>query len=964
MVDTSQTFSQVRLIIATALLFYPNSIFRIARLASNKLTTLVVREVALIEDILASLEFIGRSRQIPTDTTNLSNAYTALLALDASESVKNRPELSTFSRNIGKFARDISTPVVDSGEIVMSGEEAKIAVRTNFDELKTVHDQMVRVVKNIRDLRTVYDDLDIPSLVASTAFTNIRSQLDIMQSVVETGDQVSLEEKSKSMLLKSLAAKSAVSIVSDTEPPSELLYRGPSNPYPTSRKYHGRVIGSGTPASVLSESGPWELPMSADLELSVDGGASTVIDLSVLYGATLTTRNSAPFNQGAGDSRLFVLVDPEVYEGQVTGGGIGDADLSFSSPVSLGYKHVGAPIHFPGIWSPGNTDEYPRYINHLGLLATVATGSFDSGTQILTASTWGAGRANFDPSDVGKYIQDNTVPGRWEIYEFIDATHIKVRAPSLDFTFGLTVRGVEGTSGNVLFAPALVVPLAPTWIFEKALIGPTSKAAQLTGVDQTAVDLAADLNGNNGSSIDENKLGYYCEAYVSPTDPDRVSIRAVSTDPYLKVAASHIASKLAAGGGYDLYTDSAHRVLGLFIGEQDSGDLLYPTELAEYINQNVSGATASVIETDQASGAARTAYNASTIVDASADFVVLGVAAGWQVELVGGTHGGMYRVELATATELTLAGVTFSAAEDVRYRLFTQQIQIESDSDSRGSSVEVVSGPAEMGFPTGVQYGSILYFEALDNHGAAQVFSNVEEGDQLTTKYGTVTILGNEDGVLELSSGLPAADEKIQFEVRSAAASQYGELSESLTVWVKSKSLLRKYGFDESLDQLDSALSTVFASARGQQLVRRKARKMLVDLLSILTGEPLRADEYREPVPTASLNLKGILDAFSSPDEDTVSTVLSTLEDRGFDRAAALLLEADLSEVFAANDETATYAGAITSAVRTALYDLPAVSGEYRDVQDEMQFELENLEIDDPEVVVEEDEDWFEEYDL
>jgi hypothetical protein len=1066
-IDNRASHSQMMEIAGTTFLLNQDSIFHVARLAANRLLTLVNNEIELIEDMLVAIQYVGRSEKPARDSSSLNNSYTALLALDASTTVKDRPELNRFSKNTLKFAEGFRDTVTKNGEIVMTGEEAKSAVASNLASLKTVHTRILAALTNISELLTKYDSVDVPTRVASSAFSNIRTGNRNMLQLLESGTDQDVEQKSKSMLLKSLVSKAMVSLVADAKVPSELKYRGPGNPFPGD-VYAGRAAGSGTAASMLTLSGPWILPLDSDLDIAVDGAAAVSIPLGGLEGATLYGRNVEDFDATADDNKLYISVDDTLYQGVITSNAPDFANCTDSRVVlvmdgsdNLGYKHLGVPIQFAG-FADSATDVYPRVVTDFGTLGNVSTHTWNASARRVTATAWGAGRTNFVAGDVGRYLKDS-LTARYEILEFEDANNVIVGGSGVP-TGALELKGGDGTDADIEFSPSLsyeirrsrsqfrldgvgtagtadaftgyllvpsggsIVPSsvvvrkngsgyglgAPVAtddgagnivgaglggvvnyvtgailvvetgtdvftagdvadvdaIYENpdrqglpVYVGPAVKSAYITVGSRTAAQVAADLaaNSNAGTGNTYGALAPFVDSKVSPLDPTKVALSArTKAAPFLRVVDSYYKVNATTPEAAVTEQQSAHAMLGLSVGEQDSGILLQPEELAAYIAESLTTVGTEVEETDLLEGTLSTVIRTSTVQDSSADFVTDGVVAGHQVEILDGVAAaGIYRVDSVAATVLTLRDVTFGGREDgLRYRVFAEQVKISSKSTEAGSSIAAEVTPTELGLPTDTQFGTLPQFEAVNSRGALLSFDGVLEGDYLSVGGDVVEISAVASTLLSLASPISSDVEDAQFSITSRGYQAYDELKTGLDDLSSSKSLLGAYGFDESLDQLDAALSPMLAAGRGLSAPKSRATAMLAHLLSVMTSSPRRSSEYPTSIPTADSNIEDSLGAYDAPAVDSVNRMIDGFQQRNYGRAVDLLVDGDVEGFFSTDEETASYGGAFMKASREALGTFDPVPNTFIGVGESVDVPLQEYEGEDIEEEIEEDDGW------
>ena len=84
--NTEQEYQQLLELSAVTYLLNNDAIFYNALLVRNQLSNLLNREIEFIEDMLVALDDLSQLGEPVRDTVTLSNANTALLALDAADS--------------------------------------------------------------------------------------------------------------------------------------------------------------------------------------------------------------------------------------------------------------------------------------------------------------------------------------------------------------------------------------------------------------------------------------------------------------------------------------------------------------------------------------------------------------------------------------------------------------------------------------------------------------------------------------------------------------------------------------------------------------------------------------------------------------------------------------------------------------------------------------------------------------
>ena len=913
-----------------------DAVFYLARLVRNTLNSLVVQEINLLEDTLLALDHLEKIGTPVRDTTTLSNANTALLALDAAGSVKDRPEAARFSKQMDSFAGLNRANIVTSNELVRPKEEARGVIAGNLASLKKVHAKLLDSTYALRDLLDEYLDLDMPSKVSATAITNIKSNLeDIEEKIPDSADADNIAA-SRQNVLTALASKVAVDSIANFSDPRTAKVRSPSNPFPDNLKHFGRVTGTGDAASVTSGQGPWALPLSAPLVLSIDGGGSVQVDVDHLLGTALRAKAEEPFLLSAAVDNIHVIVDPRIILGVASGGTT--TSVMFATHENLSFKNLGSTISFSSL---AGTDMVTRVLHDLLLLqsGTLSGPPTNLGGEryLVQFSGWFSGvePANgLDQSHVGDYFR-SAAGERWEVLEVVGANDAVVSVPTIDPSAGgpvvpggagLELRGDSTVAAvtNAYFTPATTVPTSGA----SYVLGPSVKTATLSVGSNTVADAVLSVQKEQGDidfGLASNAgrtmtLNQHAQVKTDPLNPTRMFLTPRSMrDSYLVIGASFV--KVLTTPAAVIVGDSAHAALGMLIGQGMSEQRLSPADLAEFVEANVPGLTASVNKETVTTGILNTVQNTAQVTVPE----LTGVAEVGDQLVLGGAESGTFSVE--SVSPLTLDRSSFSSSEvGVPYKLTRTKAVLASSNNSRDSSLRIVSGPSELNFSVGTVYGSLLDFEAVDKSGNLLDFSNlVSSGDILDIAGLTdVAIDIVNSTTLTLVSGLPSNVERKSFEVRSSPAVSYNSLVDGLTTFTSSRQLLQKHGFDVDLDALDVALTRALLPGQNFTSNRNQAKQVTADLLSIMTSSPRRANEYTTDVPAASLDLETLLSTLSSGTVPEVDSLLDTFLERKYGRAVKLLQSGKIREFFSTNEETGSHAGAMMSASRQVVRDMPA----------------------------------------
>lgn len=922
---------------ATTFLFNDNAVYHLARLSANSLTAVARREVALLEDILVSLEDLAQLGKDVVEPTTLSNASTTLLSLDAATSVKNRPETARFIGLMDKYAGKHRDNVVSrsTGSLVRTREEARNITRENLDRLVKIHARLVPNIEGLRDLLVVYDSLDIPSRVSTTALLNIRSNLETLKDNESLWTSAENRAASRMSALTAMSSKVAVKLLSEFGNPQDLKYRSPTRPIPSTLKHYIQVTGEGEPAYGLTGSGPWQFPLSAPLTVVVDGGSAAAVDLDQYAGSVINGRSPESFTLTTDQQRLIAVLDPSLFEESISSSTVSSATLS--NHLNFSFKHLGAPVSF--LDTADTVDQYPRAITELRHLQT-CTMSYNSSTKTATCSSF----TNVDDltdefydRHLGCYLKDSAGE-RFEIVEIVSTVTVVLSVPDVNPAVtptngSVTLHGeVSGISGTKFeFGPATTV--APTG---SCSIGPTTKVADLGTGTLTAAAIVAKVQEEDGLTAGHvgAALNKHVKVQLVANDPTRLALAIRNRrDPYLLVGTEFLdLDPLGAAGDMNIVRGSAHEVLGFDRGALleslfDSNDQLSPEELGRAIAGAVSGVAAEEVRATLATGdSLNTTQGTKLLQDLDATFQSSGVVVG-DVVILSGPYGGYYKVAAVnseTELEVSRASNFPSSGTGLDYSVLRWRLQVSSQYAGPGSSI-AFSGPSELGFPSTTQYGTIKTVEAVDSLGKKLQFDLATPGDllRIVGSKDEYDVVGVDGTTLTLSEGLPSNTERAGFELRRGGARAFESLNARLSTFTSSSNLLKKNGYDTSLDYLVDLVTAATLPGQNFASNRSRAQRAVAELLAILTDTPLRSSEYTWPVDDAPDNLLDILDAYSASPDPALTAIINTFSERQYLRAVDLLLGGKLQDFFSTTEETGSYGGALMQSSRTVLGDLP-----------------------------------------
>jgi len=542
--------------------------------------------------------------------------------------------------------------------------------------------------------------------------------------------------------------------------------------------------------------------------------------------------------------------------------------------------------------------------------------------------------------------------------------------------------------------------IPPVWMGTLATVLPAAKTTQLdSGSALFLSDVILDINGNTGPDSNVYRsVGAHVRAKTSAENPNLLSLVARSENgSYARVDSTfYYVNEVGTGPGPYDYTNpsntypklddpetwdsSVHDVIGLTLGEESSDEWLRADYLVEIINgRNPLIAAEALLEEPHTGTTLRTLIATGTVQDDEVDFLELGIQAGHQLVIDSGKGSGRYTVLTATAHQLTLDGALFVADEkNLKYSILEDRVKISSASDQPGSSIKVNSSPAIFDAPADEQYGEHQKMAAVDKDGNPVQLPDVAAGDVLqvddpvgggggdsttgepgdgSTEVGVVGV--DADGNLILDGPIPSNYLDVRFRIIDPEARSYRRLKTALDEYVTQRSLLPKNGFDEDLEALDNALSSVVAVGSQIGPTKNRAITVATDLLEVRTNQPRRSGEYttKRSGSRPAVNLETVLQGYSANYIEAIKALIVGLRERKFDRAADLLTQARVLDFFQTNDYTASYSGQLMQAIRVSAADLPEPRRSAEEVDDETALEVELSLIDDPDEILEETEE-------
>ena len=677
---------------------------------------------------------------------------------------------------------------------------------------------------------------------------------------------------------------------------------------------------------------------------------------------------------------LYVNVDPNIYDFESIKWTAGMAAASAETtvemqpPIKLGFKHLGTPFVVTSLdhdveaeaWTiSGNTknadpDSWndaletsrwthihrPRCITELELLGStsftaVSAGSVYTFTGVILAH------------HVGFYVKNGT--DRYEITKVAGNLVTLDMRGDADLALGAyNVYGTKGDATRLTFKPAILAHVndgivAPPGVAvvskNTAKVGPAIKAARVASalggtIALVVTELGKDTqpadawtSGTNITNQPHSSASHHVVFKAKFDGSNQLTMQPRSamnpklllSDEFLNVRDDLQVGSGAAGdfvqfpGPYPMETRcrSIHEVIGVQpFREPDLDTYISEQEIVKIIDDGLTGASASIVETEIVASTLTVNGATKTATDSGNNFTTLGVVLGYRLELLAGDNRGIYVISSAAASVLTLElPKNFVGTEvAVPYRIYSLKIRITSSNAGVGSTVEVTQTPAELGFSTDLQTGTVPAIKMTSKFGEDLDVSNLLPGD-VSGSYVVSTIAA--DGasinlVTAVASTLEAVD--LIF---------VGKVEEALVTLVATMgTIIRNNVQTLTLDLLDRSLIPVLTPGATFSSNLNEARRHLAEILSVLTQAPRRSAEHQATIPVTD-DLESTLAAYAAPVSTNVDNLVRGLQDHKYDRAAELLSSGQFAELFETTHETASFAGAVMKAMQTVVTDLP-----------------------------------------
>lgn len=276
--DIVATKNQSFDLLATALLFKPESFFYVVWLATNASARLLRLQLADLAEVLEAGAGVSRSTPAITSTAELVNAQAALLnfrgALNSGTSISTGlpQEVDRFRRAIESFLRSQVAPgTVVGGDVLPTAEEQRERVAALWRQISVRDDNLRRRLELIRGALSALQQLRLPRSVMAAITDRVYASTQVVQAALE-GPRSAAERRRA--LLRLMAARTVMTRAATFRSPQRRLapLRGDSDVI--------QLLDGGDPPEISGTvSAPFNTAPGTFLEVVVDGVPTLVPSL-------------------------------------------------------------------------------------------------------------------------------------------------------------------------------------------------------------------------------------------------------------------------------------------------------------------------------------------------------------------------------------------------------------------------------------------------------------------------------------------------------------------------------------------------------------------------------------------------------------------------------------------------------------------------------------------------------------
>jgi hypothetical protein len=915
--DLATDFTEAIELVHTVLLYDPDSVFYLIRLAANGLNQILSAEVSTLNEMLEAIDDLAQPNRPVDSVSGLRTARNALLALESSitrggalgqtEFRRYSAGMSRIKNELARAVRMTYTPRGSSTtitDVVRPLPEAKAAVVSSFNELKTEHVRLLGAVDQVLAAFSEFEGGKLEVRVAQQQVSRASAQVDDLYELLDPLLPAERTAEARDALLKVLTNEASIKAMADRVSPGQSKLTQLPDPSPDLRI---RAYGEGTsPVLVGTNSGPFKLDSvtSSELRFTKLNDAAVPVDVDLLPGAAssvpgvqhadLKGSQVGPFALApdlvtpyplisvAGpftitlnvDDMFYILIDGQMFYKQLTPG------------VGIAAATLVADLQAAANWTPSlptdvafGTSGSSVAVSYTGTTLPYKNRSIEVTQGLRYAASmwsWAGGPAGIIPATQSTGWDDNTV------------LRLKVNDDPNYFDVDLTATAVspEGDWPGYLI-PASKVASAIT-------AAGISNSELVIGIDSSDRILVRSTVKGEGSIVTVLSDGLR-----------------VGPDPRV---------------GFGTPTYLGMKSIGFSDGDEVREYDVDSKAVVNVLNEDTSFSTeaeARLDRTELINSTQGLRFLADTVF--AIPFEGDDPTTDWpdytelKLEISNGDARGIYG--LASTYVVLGQNITFvldrrlrSSDNDLRYTVsvFRERIRIISGDAGLTGTLQlgdpVSSARTILGFDTTevtatvgeviVEFYDLVFgWRALDvSRRKIRINDKILAGtwiEQTVVSSVTNTNVGRLGVYPEVTPTLSLDTEG--FYIQSAAFLAYQTFVSDLEVW--KREVLPPY--EENLDLLDTLLAPVLLSVPSKDRV-----DTVYDAVSFLLDRLTGAD-----------NIQDIIEDFGVTAIPAVDTALQTLLDQGYDRTRSLLLSGKFTDFFASTAQDASYARAFQLAV-------------------------------------------------
>jgi hypothetical protein len=298
-------------LLTTALLLRPDAYFYVIYLAKNRLSALLSKQIAALDEIIAAGPNTTRAAAPIKTTAELANAQAALLDLTAGLNTRTTgirgsigPAVERFRRSVSSFvSSELTKNVVVAGSVTSTGPELRAKVAKLWAESAERHAQTVELAASVSSALSTLESVRLPESSVRDIVQRINDRLTEVKELLEGREAI---EQSREALLELLTMRTLLTKASTFKNPAVLLM-----PLRSDTRNVVPIDSPGTEAQLTGTiSGPFNYAPGASFAVSFNGTPYSVAMPRPLVGsrAELRSRQISPWVPPVpGDEAAFEL---------------------------------------------------------------------------------------------------------------------------------------------------------------------------------------------------------------------------------------------------------------------------------------------------------------------------------------------------------------------------------------------------------------------------------------------------------------------------------------------------------------------------------------------------------------------------------------------------------------------------------------------------------------------------------